>query len=100
LGLALDDTKVVSFLEGEGVDLVFSLRAYLKKSSTSGSSLSPFFRDLTPLLVEEEPFYTDRLTNNRFPTKCQTDNEEFNIRLEPVLVETCPSSGKCMESLH
>ena len=100
LCLALEDTKVASRLEDEGVDLVFSLRAYLKKSSASGSSLSPFFTDLTPLLVEEEPFYRGRLTDNMFLAKCQTNSEEFNICLEPVLVETCPSSGKYMESLH
>ncbi len=91
---------MASFLEGEGVDLVFSLRANLKKSSASGSSLSPFFADLTSLLVEEGPFYTEKSTDTRLLTKCRTDSEEFNIRLEPVLVETCPSSGKYMESLH
>lgn len=100
LGLALEDTTVASFLEAEGVDLVFSLRAYLKKSSASGSALSPFFGDLTSLLVEEGPFYTDKSTNTRLLAKCRTDIEEFNIRLEPILVETCPSSGKYMESLH
>ena len=91
---------MASVLEGEGVDLVFSLRAYLKKSSASGSSLSPFFTVLTPLLVEVGPFYTDKLTNSWLLAKCQTDGEEFKIRLEPVHVETCPSSGKYMESLH
>ena len=100
LGLTLEDTTVAPFLEGEGVDLVFSLRAYLKKSSASGSSLSPFFTDLTPLVVEEGPFYTDRLTNNMFLAKCRTNSEEFDIRPEPVFVETCPSSGKHMKSLH
>ena len=91
---------MASFLEGESVDLVFSLRAYLKKSSASGSSLSPFFSDLTPLLVEEEPFYTDKSTNSRLLAKCRTDREEFKIRLEPVHIETCPSSGEYMEGLH
>ena len=68
LGLNLKETAVASFLEGESVGLVFSLRAYLKKSSASGSSPFPFFTSLTPLVVEEESFYTNELTDNKLPT--------------------------------
>ena len=60
LRLDLEDTEVALFFEGDDVDLVFSLRAYLKKSRASGSSPFSLFTDLTPLAVEEEPFYTDR----------------------------------------
>ena len=98
-GLVLEDTEVVSF-EGVDLDLDFSLRAYLKKSRASGSSPFPLLTDLTPFVVDEAPFYTDRLTDNHLPTEFWTDSEEFNIRLESVLVETCPTSRKDLESLH
>ena len=100
LGLVLEDIEVASFLEGEGVDLDLSLRAYLKKSRASGSSPFPLLTDLTPFVVDEGPFYTDRLMDNNLPTEFWTDSEECNIRLESVLVETCATSRKYLESLH
>ena len=100
LGLVLEDREWASCLEGDGVDLDFSPRAYLKKSRASGSSPFPLLTDLTPFVVDEGPFYTDELTDNDPPIEFRTDSEEFNIRLESILVETCPTSGKYLECLH
>jgi hypothetical protein len=92
----LESIDVAPFLEREGVDLDFSFspRAYLKKSRASGSSPFALSADLTPFVVEEEPFYTDTLTDNNPPAKLRTDGEQFNIRLESILVKTRPTSRK------
>jgi hypothetical protein len=59
-----------------------------------------FFTDLTLLEVEGRPFYTDRLTENKLPTKFWTNREELDVRLESMLVETYPTPRKYLESLH
>jgi len=74
LVLVLEDAGVASFLEGEGADLDFSLRAYLKKSRASGSSPFPLFTGLTPFAVEGVPCYTNRLTDELL-TNLRTDGK-------------------------